>query len=170
MTEERRNKIAAILHESEEAVTGSSLAKRFNVSRQVIVQDIAVLRASGLQIVSTSNGYLIPKPRIGSHIRTLQSIHSGLESLEEELSIIVDLGGRIIDVMVEHPVYGEIVVTLMINSRADLEAFVKKVRASDALPLASLTDGKHYHTIEVPNSSVFDKIEAKLKERGFIPI
>lgn len=170
MTEERRNKIAAILHESEEAVTGSSLAKRFNVSRQVIVQDIAVLRASGLQIVSTSNGYLIPKPRIRSHIRTLQSFHSGLESLEEELSIIVDLGGRIIDVMVEHPVYGEIVVALMINSRTDLEAFIRKVRNSDAMPLASLTDGKHYHTIEVPNSGVFDKIEAKLKERGFIPM
>lgn len=170
MTEERRNKIAAMLHENEEAITGSSLAKRFNVSRQVIVQDIAVLRASGLQIVSTSNGYLIPKPRIGSHIRTLQSTHSGLESLEEELSIIVDLGGRVIDVMVEHPVYGEIVVTLMINSRADLEAFIKKVRSSDALPLASLTDGRHYHTIEVPNSGVFDKIEAKLKERGFIPL
>ncbi|SCZ79246.1 transcription repressor NadR [Acidaminobacter hydrogenoformans] len=168
MTEERRIKIAALLQESEEAVTGSSLAKRFEVSRQVIVQDIAVLRASGLQIVSTSNGYLIPKPRRGVHIRTLQSVHSGLAALEEELSIIVEYGGRIIDVMVEHPVYGEIVVALMINSRSDLEDFIKKVKASDAMPLASLTDGKHYHTIEVPNSGVYDIIESKLRERGFI--
>ena len=125
MTEERRMKIAAILQESEAAVTGSSLAKRFEVSRQVIVQDIAVLRASGLQIVSTSNGYLIPKPRRGAHIRTLQSVHSGLADLEEELTIIIEYGGRIIDVMNEHPVYGEIVVALMINIRADLEAFIK---------------------------------------------
>lgn len=168
MTENRRNQIAQLLRESEDPVTGSCLAKRFEVSRQVIVQDIAVLRASGLQIVSTSNGYLIPRPRVRSHIRTLQSSHNDIEALEEELSIIIDHGGRVIDVMVEHPVYGEIVVALMINSRSDLAEFITKVRQSEATPLSALTDGKHYHTIEVPNRQAFEKIIEKLKAKGFI--
>lgn len=170
MTENRRNKIASILSDQESPVTGSSLAKQFDVSRQVIVQDIAVLRASGLQIVSTSSGYLIPKPRSRALLRTFASTHKGLKSLEEELRIIVELGGRIVDVMVEHPVYGEIVATLMIDSRADLEMFMKKVNDSEAVPLSALTEGLHYHTIEVPSAIVYDKIEQKLKEKGFIAV
>jgi hypothetical protein len=170
LTESRRQQIAQILSEKEVTVTGSSLAKQFDVSRQVIVQDIAVLRAAGLQIVSTSNGYMIPKPRSRSLIRTFESIHSGIEDLEEELSIIVDLGGRIIDVMVEHPVYGEIVVALMINSREDLDEFLIKVKMNDAVPLSALTEGRHYHTIEIPDQRVFEKIESRLRACGFIPL
>jgi transcriptional regulator of NAD metabolism len=169
MTENRRNQIARILSQQEVPVTGSCLAKQFEVSRQVIVQDIAVLRASGLQIVSTSKGYMIPKQRSRTLLRTFASTHKGFESLEEELRIIIDFGGRIVDVMVDHPVYGEIVAALMIDSREDLEVFLNKLRESDAVPLSALTEGLHFHTIEVPSAGVYNKIEQRLKEKGFIP-
>jgi transcriptional regulator of NAD metabolism len=61
VSETRRKAILEKLETSSDPITGTALADFFQVSRQVIVQDIALLRASGLGILATSNGYLIPK-------------------------------------------------------------------------------------------------------------
>lgn len=169
MTERRRKNIMDLLKDCDEPITGSDLAKKFNVSRQVIVQDIAVLRAKGINIMATSNGYYIPKPSENhKNIETIMCKHKGYESIEEELKTVVDMGGKVLDVIVMHPVYGEIRCPLMINSRYDLNRFIEKVKKEKAEPLASLTGGEHIHTIEVPNKKVYEIILKKLKEKGYL--
>lgn len=129
MTDERRRKIVDILNRNDEPITGSELSKKFNISRQVIVQDISVLRAQGMNIMATSNGYYIPKVYEDKrNIRTVACNHKGYESIEKELRIMIDMGAKVLDVIVDHPVYGEIRCPLMINSRYDLEKFIQKVR------------------------------------------
>jgi transcriptional regulator of NAD metabolism len=169
LTEERREQILYILNTKDEPITGSDLAKKFNVSRQVIVQDIAVLRAKGINIMATSNGYYISKRNEDNrNIKTIICKHEGYDSIEKELTIIIDMGGKVLDVIIDHPVYGEIRCPLMINSRYDLEKFVKKVKEVKAEPLAVLTGGEHIHTIEVPNDEVYDIILNKLNNIGFL--
>jgi len=169
MTEERRRKILEILNYSDEPITGSDLAKKFDVSRQVIVQDIAVLRAKGINIMATSNGYYISNiNEKNRNIKIVVCNHEGYDSIEEELRIMVDMGAKVLDVIVDHPLYGEIRCPLMINSRYDLENFIKKVKEVKAEPLASLTDGEHIHTIEVPNDEIYDIILKKLNEAGIL--
>lgn len=169
MTEERREKIQSILCDREQAITGSELAKYFDVSRQVIVQDIAVLRARGINIMATSNGYYIPKVnKENKNIETIMCRHTGYEHIEEELKTIIDMGGKVLDVIVMHPVYGEIRCPLMINSRYDLDKFISKVKKEKAAPLAALTDGDHIHTIEVPNEKVYKIILKKLNKKGYL--
>lgn len=139
------------------------------MSRQVIVQDIAVLRAKGINIMATSNGYYISKRNEDNrNIKTIICKHEGYDSIEKELTIIIDMGGKVLDVIIDHPVYGEIRCPLMINSRYDLEKFVKKVKEVKAEPLAVLTGGEHIHTIEVPNDEVYDIILNKLNNIGFL--
>jgi len=169
MSEERRRLVVEKLTQTGEPITGSDLAEFFGVSRQIIVQDIAIIRAKGVHVLATSSGYLIQNKRSQDKlIKTFVSKHSGFDRLEEELLIIVEYGGKIIDVIVEHPVYGEIVGTLLISTREDVFRFVEKVRNSDAMPLASLTKGDHIHTIEVPSEKVFLLIMNELRENGFV--
>ncbi len=169
MTDERRKMILDILNSCDEPITGSDLAKRFEVSRQVIVQDIAVLRAMGLNVMASSNGYYISKVKTGNrNIKTVLCNHKDYDSIEKELRIMVDMGAKVLDVIIEHPVYGEIRCPLMINSRYDLEKFINKVKAAKAEPLASLTDGDHIHTIEVPDDEVYEIILDKLNKAGII--
>ncbi|SKC92059.1 transcription repressor NadR [Maledivibacter halophilus] len=168
-TEERRRQILDILNSRDEPITGSDLSKKFDVSRQVIVQDIAVLRAKGINIMATSSGYYILKiNKNDRNIRTIFCKHKGYESIEIELGIMVDMGAKVLDVIVTHPVYGEIRCPLMINSRYDLKKFTDKVKEFKAEPLASLTGGEHIHTIEVPNDEIYEIILNKLNEVGFL--
>ncbi|WP_129598714.1 transcription repressor NadR [Anaerophilus nitritogenes] len=167
-TDERRKEIISILKKNTEPITGTELSKKFGVSRQVIVQDIAVIRAEGYNILATSNGYLIPT--IDEKKRNIQTIvcsHDRYDQIEEELTIMVDMGAKVLDVIVDHPVYGEIRSSLMIGSRMDIEDFMEKVKKSSAQPLSALTGGEHIHTIEVPNDRAYEKIIRKLKEKGY---
>lgn len=171
MSSQRRNAIIEKLSSSALAITGSELAELFDVSRQIIVQDIAIIRASGIYVLATSHGYLIPSQQDQNEhriLKTLVSNHTGFAQMEEELSLILDYGGKIIDVIIEHPVYGEIVGTLHINTRADLEHFLEKVKQTGAKPLSALTEGEHIHTIEVPSEKVYNLIIQELKEKGFV--
>lgn len=80
----------------------------------------------------------------------------------------MDYGGKILDVIVEHPVYGEIKSPLQIASRYDLEEFLKNLEETDAEPLSALTEGVHIHTIEVESEEVLKKIKEKLLERNYL--
>lgn len=168
MTQSRRDAIIELLQTSAEPVTGSCLAKKYDVSRQVIVQDIAVLRASGLNIVAASNGYFIPREvKKDRLIKTVVCQHDN-SRLAEELRIMLEYGCKVLNVIIDHPVYGEITCQLMIDSKNDLDDFIKKVDAEDALPLSTLTDGEHIHTIEVPSEKIYEALVRELKENDFI--
>ena len=57
--EARRRAVAQILEEAEGPVSAAALARRFSVSRQIIVGDVALLRAGGADILATPRGYLL---------------------------------------------------------------------------------------------------------------
>ncbi len=156
-----------LLHESKEPIIGSKLADKFNVSRQVIVQDVALLRARGENILATSQGYLLP----GKEEKTVQATIAcqHLEDrVEDELMSIVNQGAKVIDVSVEHPLYGELTGMLMIQNPADVEEFMKNINNSNASLLAALTDGVHLHTIEALNEMVIKRVKKVLKEKGYL--
>ncbi|HPI97427.1 MAG TPA: transcription repressor NadR [Synergistales bacterium] len=169
-SDQRRQAIREILHEVPEPVKGSELAEKLGVSRQVIVQDIAILRAAGEEILATPQGYLIPERIEGSSTirKTIVTRHLGNEDMDEELKIIVDQGGKIIDVIVEHPIYGEIRGNLMISTRHDVEEFMKRIVGEHAEPLSILTEGVHLHTIEVPDEETYVRIVEHLERSGYL--
>ena len=145
----RREKIIELLTTSIQPVSGSEIAKRFQVSRQVIVQDIALLRATNKNILSTNKGYVLYHPQFDSTRakRTLQVYHTD-EQMRDELYTIIDYGGKVLDVVVEHNIYGQITADLILKSRLDADEFLSKIHYSTDKPLKILTDGTHFHTVE----------------------
>ncbi len=166
--EDRRNEIINILEEKNKPIKGTELASYFNISRQVIVQDIALLRALGTEIMATPQGYVIFKKNGDRIIKTVIAKHHTYEEMRDELQIMIDYGAKILDVIVEHPIYGEIRSILDISYRKELEDFMSKIQSEKAEPLASLTDGVHFHTLEVPNEESFSKISKALIEKGYL--
>ena len=164
----RREKIIQILDKSAGACPGAYIAKILNVSRQVIVQDIAILRAKGNGIIATPQGYIIPKFYPKPLIKRVIACTHDKNGLEDELKTIISLGGRVIDVMVEHPVYGEIKGMLMLSSIYDVDVFIKKLEKSAGQPLLVLTGGTHLHTIEADSDDKLDMIEDELKKKGYL--
>ena len=166
---ERRQEIINILNEAHEPVKGTHLSERLGVSRQVIVQDIAILRARGENILASPQGYLIPQSYGKARIkRTIACSHKTNQDLEDELKTIVDLGGKILDVIVDHPLYGEIRSQLQIGSRHDIDLFMDNLKETNAEPLSRLTSGLHLHTIEVDSGNIFDKIIRALEEKNYL--
>lgn len=166
--EERRIEILNLLSSAEKPIKGMKLADKLDVSRQVIVQDIALLRASGMEIIATPQGYIMIKSNGNKLIKTIVCKHLGYDEIRDELNIIVDNGGKVIDVIVEHPLYGEIKSPLMINSRLDVEDFMNSLIKTKAEPLSSLTDGVHIHSIEVEDERAFEKIKSALNEKKYL--
>ena len=157
----RRNKIIEILQQQSEPVSGSALAKMTGVSRQVIVQDITLLRTQ-LPIFATAKGYLL-YPMNGQKARRIFCVKHLVEQTKEELYAIVDLGGKILDVMVEHDVYGEIHADLMLSCRKEVDEFCEKLKNSRSGPLNIIGGGIHYHTIEAETEEILDQIGEKLR-------
>lgn len=168
MTEVRRKGIIALLTSRSEPITGANLADEFKVSRQVIVQDITVLRASGYKIVATPRGYYLEKDDSEKLIKTFTSIHDGLDRMYEELELIIDYGATVVNVIVEHPVYGEIICPLAISTKEHLKEFMENVKNNEAMPLSTLTGGMHLHTIEVESERMYEAIMKELRERDFV--
>lgn len=164
---ERREKLLEILNAASQPIQGSELAKQLLVSRQVIVQDIALLRAVNKNILSTTKGYILYCQEPKKVNRCFYVKHS-TEQIEDELSSIVDHGGKILDVIVSHAIYGTIEADLIINTRQDVIDFVTKVNKKQTVPLKELTGGKHYHTVEADNESILDRIESVLRDKGYL--
>lgn len=163
-TQSRRKQIYDILKKSEQQVSASAMAEKFHVSRQIIVGDIALLRASGAPIVATPRGYLLEK-KVESTDFTIACRHNDDNDLLDELYTIVDNGATVIDVIVEHPVYGQIVGQLHISSRFDADKFAETLNSSDASPLSQITDGIHLHTIRCHDAQRIERIKSLLKEK-----
>lgn len=165
--ERRRRGILAWMRSRGEPIRGGELAKRFRVSRQCLVQDMAILRASGEQIEATPRGYHLPAGAKRGHRAILACKHAP-ERTEEELHILVDHGVKILDVIVEHPVYGELRGSLMLESRADVQDFLGQVTSSRALLLSSLTGGVHLHTVEASRPELILRAKTQLRARGIL--
>jgi len=164
----RREKLKEVLKSEVEPITGSKLAEYFDVTRQVIVQDIALLRAGGYDILATSQGYIL-KNNMGvkTYSKTIACKHDK-DDVKEELMTIVKHGAKIRDVKVEHPIYGEISGMLMLQTSEDVNKFLENTHTEEASLLASLTDGVHLHTIEAFNEDVLEIIMDELKAKGFL--
>lgn len=167
--QERREQIVRLLNNRTAPVSGTELAKSFGVSRQVIVQDVALLRATNKNILSTNKGYVLYKPEqeISKAKRIFRVNHSA-DQMEDELNTMVDYGGKVLDVVVEHDIYGLITVDLILKSRGDVDEFIDRIRNSKSQPLSILTGGQHWHTVEADSESVLDKIQEKLSEKGYL--
>ena len=165
---ERRLKLLEKLKEAGEPLTGTWLAKEFKVSRQVIVGDFAILRAAGTAIYATPQGYVLPTVESPKTMRVKIACKHERDNLEEELGIMIDNGGKVIDVIVEHPLYGELTANLMLASRRDLSEFLRKVTDSHAEQLASITGGVHLHTVEVPDDETLSRIKSELRIKGIL--
>ena len=162
---ERRKAIVNLLFSEQEALSGSALSERFGVSRQIIVQDITVLKGMGYDILSTHNGYIMQKSPLKERVLKL---HHTTDQTEDELSLIVGLGGTVVDVFVWHKVYGKMEAKLNIFSDLHVKQFIEGVRTGKSSELMNITGGYHYHTIRADSEEILDRIENVLKERGYI--
>ena len=162
---ERRKAIANLILSEQEAISGGELADRFGVSRQIIVQDIAVLKGAGYDILSTHNGYIMHK---SPQKERVFKVYHTTEQTEEELNLIVDLGGTVVDVFVWHKVYGKVVAKLNIFSRLQIKQFIEGVRTGKSSELMNITGGYHYHTVCADTQDVLDSIEVALKDKNFV--
>jgi len=165
----RREEIIRILANSSRPVSGTELAKNLGISRQVIVQDVALLRATNKNILSTNKGYILfaPQKEAAKCKETLCVRHT-TEQVLDEFYTIVDLGGKILDVVVEHDLYGQIAVDLIIANRPDAEEFYAKMLDSHVKPLKELTQDVHYHTIVAKDSAAMERIKQALQEKGYL--
>jgi transcriptional regulator of NAD metabolism len=166
-TQERREKLLTMLKAASKPLTGTALARELGVSRQIIVGDIAILRAAGVAVYATPQGYMLPA-EFSTALQATIACHHNRDDLEKELAVIIDNGGKIRDVIVEHPLYGEISANLMLSSRRELTDFLTRLDESGASPLSVVTGGVHIHTIEAPNEKVLANIQAELKALGIL--
>ncbi|MDI3481652.1 MAG: uncharacterized protein PWQ97_1307 [Tepidanaerobacteraceae bacterium] len=164
--EERRAKIIELLKSGKRPLSGSELAGLFKVTRQVIVQDIAILRAAGNDITATSQGYIMTQPY--EFCSKKIAVRHDERKTREELLTFVECGCRVMDVIVEHPLYGELRGILMLRDSGDVEEFMKKVEKSNAALLSMLTKGVHLHTVEALNGDSIKKAEQALREKGIL--
>jgi len=162
---ERRKAIVNLLLSAKEPISGGELAQKFDISRQIIVQDITVLKGTGYEILSTSQGYVMQKSPLSERVFKVR--HTP-EETEDELSCIVENGGTVVDVFVWHKVYGKIEATLNIFSGLHIKQFLEGVRTGQSTELMHITGGYHYHTVRAENEAVLDRIEAALIERNYI--
>ena len=161
----RRKKILEMITESDTPVSGSSLGKATGVSRQVVVQDIALLRTEGHPITATARGYIIEGS--SEPVRLFKMCHTN-EQTEEELTAIVDLGGCIVDVMVNHRTYGKMSAPLNIRSRRDIQKFMEQLNTGKSVPLLNITSGYHFHHISAESVEILDEIEEVLRKKNFL--
>ena len=162
---ERRKDIVSRIKNSSSPVSGKALAQAYDVSRQVIVQDIALIRAAGHDIISTNRGYILNAPHIASRVFKVR--HTD-EELENELCSIVDLGGKVVNVMINHHVYGHMEAEMNINSRRKVMEFMEDIKSGKSSPLKNITSNYHYHTVEADNEDTLNMIEEMLREKGYL--
>lgn len=168
MTKDRKQALLQLLKETPKALNGQSLAEHFHVTRQVIVQDIAILRADGAPILSTNRGYVYKQIETNPYVHKLFKVRHEVEEIGQELLAIVDNGGRVQNTLIDHPVYGEIETLLKLSCRRDVQHFLEQVEHSDFRPLSELTDGIHYHLVEAETQQDLHYIEEALDQLGYL--
>ena len=162
---DRRKAIVNLLLSSNEAISGGKLSEEFGVSRQIIVQDITVLKGTGYDILSTHNGYIIQKSPLKERVF---KVYHTTEETEDELTTIVNLGGTVVDVFVWHKVYGKMTAPLNIFSSLHIKQFIEGVRSGKSTELMNITGGYHYHTVRAEKEETLDLIAEVLSKKGYV--
>lgn len=162
----RRERLLNLLREASAPVSGHDLASRLGVSRQVIVQDCALLRAAGHEVMATPRGYVLPGRQ--STLQAVIASRHDREHTADELTIMVDHGLKVLDVIVEHPLYGELRGSLMMASRADVGEFADRVSSGEVSLLSELSGGVHLHTVEAPNEERLNHALEALRQHGYL--
>jgi len=165
--EERQQDIIKKLRASKAPISGTALSELYQVSRQSIVQDIALLKALDHQIISTNKGYILVEPPAKQ--RVFKVCHTNTE-ITDELYTIVEAGGFVRDVFVMHEIYGKITADLSLASREDIDAFVADLDGGNTSPLMKLTDTYHYHTVEAASEEILERIEKRLREKKYLVV
>jgi transcriptional regulator of NAD metabolism len=163
--EERREKIVALLGAADQPLAGADLARELGVSRQVIVQDIALIRRDGVDVASTHRGYVLARRDVP---RRMFKVRHGEDRVQEELDLIVDLGATVEDVVVNHRSYGVISVALGVSSRRDVARYLADIATSKSTPLSRITSGYHFHHVTAPSEEILNEVEQALDEHGFL--
>ncbi len=161
----RRKEILNSLSKAVSPISATALAKELGVSRQIIVQDIALLRAAGFEITSLARGYKLSKKSAAK--RVFKVNHTDTD-VEKELNLFVDMGGTVADVFVYHRTYGTVKAKMGLKSRIEVRKFLDEISSGKSSLLKNVTDGYHYHTVEAENDEILDMIEQALKENGFL--
>ncbi|RKI70140.1 transcription repressor NadR [bacterium 1xD42-67] len=164
--QQRRQIIARRLAASPAPLSAAALAKELAVSRQIIVGDVALLRAGGMDITATPRGYLLPQPPMGT-AATFACRHRA-DQMEAELNAVVDQGCTVLDVIVEHPIYGQLTGPLRLSSRYEVAQFIQRCRQESAAPLSQLTEGVHLHTVLCPDQEAAGRVRAALDALGLL--
>lgn len=164
--QQRRQAISKRLADSTVPLSAAALARELSVSRQIIVGDVAILRAGGLDITATPRGYLLPHLPAG--VTCTFACRHQADQIGEELNAMVDQGCTVLDVIVEHPIYGQLTGPLRISNRYEVAQFVARCQEEAAAPLSQLTEGVHLHTVLCPDQSASDRVRAALEELGFL--
>lgn len=162
---QRRKKILEMLRSSSAPLSGSALGRAAGVSRQVVVQDIALLRTEGYPVLATARGYML---ETAHRAQRLFKVCHTTEQTREELNAIVDLGGEVLDVMINHRIYGKMSAPLNIRSRRDVESFMENIRTGRSAPLLNITSGYHFHHVAADQEEVLTEIETALRNKGFL--
>ena len=162
---QRRSAIYQQLSAANGPLSAAALDQRFSFTRQVVVGDIALLRAEGQSITATPRGYMIPAE--DGLKRTIACHHSAADT-QRELFAMVDCGCTVLDVIVEHPVYGQLTAPLALTCRYDVEQFIRRMAESRAQPISALTGGVHLHTLSCPSEAVFAHLKATLSQMGML--
>lgn len=163
----RRIEMIKMLQEATKPMSGAKLGNAFGISRQVVVQDIALLRAEGYDLLATARGYILNQ-EAGNMVSRVILVKHTAEQMEDELNTVVDNGGRVRNVIVSHSVYGDLTGDLMLKTRRDVKAFAEKVGHNEAALLSVLTAGVHMHTIEARTEEELDIIEEELRQKGYL--
>lgn len=169
---QRRAELLRMLQMDIKAMSATNIGEKFGVSRQIIVGDIALLRAAGHDIVATQSGYILAKKTVADERADEDSYilacRHDKTMLENELHTIVDNGGILVGISIDHPLYGNISLPMDIRSRYDADAFISKVAMTGSALLSSLTDGAHLHTIRCNTPEAYRRILAGLREAGIL--
>lgn len=163
---ERREDIMKLLLDSLVPIKGTDIADKYNVTRQVIVKDIAILRAKGFNIMATPDGYIVN--RIDGKVKTIIAVKHNESEMFDEMSTVIKYGGTIEDVIVEHSLYGEIKGILMVKNLNELNKFIAKYSSQEGHLLSVLTNGVHLHTISAETIEDIESIISELKDKKFI--
>lgn len=153
------------LLETKTPIKAGTLAKQFEVSRQTIVGDIALLRAQGEPIISTSRGYEYAKNHRFEEIIVCRHFP---DQAEREMELIVKEQVTIKDVMIDHPLYGQLVGQIRVQNSNDVKQFMQHVREAKGHLLSELTDGIHSHTLAADKMENIEKAKEQLKKVGIL--
>ena len=163
--EKRREKLLQLIKTASHPISGTTLSEHLGVSRQIVVQDIALIRAQGYPILSTNRGYQMESsPR---YTRVFKVYHTD-DQIEQELNSIVDLGATVEDVFVNHKIYGKIHADMHISSRRAVYILFEGIRSGKSAPLKNITSGYHYHTVSAESEEILSLVEEALQKEGFL--